>query len=243
MTLREQTEKHASAFLDVMKDIKKLFPEDFEYIEDSIPYTEPFEEDWKNYRFRSSVFRLAHIEVYTDGRYSVLHVTCFPQTNIPAPIFGFDLVGIDRLNKYTASFFDLSPTTNISDQETDLFPSMGLYPYRSVESFGKTRVIPEWGDIFSQYFVCIEPEMEYIVDIVGMASACFRHLIYALYYSNKYNHDLIDRNEQRLNEIMDNQRRYCEMQSQNKKTFSVLKSKVGKENASLYMKEVLFPKP
>jgi hypothetical protein len=139
---------------------------------------------------------------------------------LDAPIFGFDLVGINRPNKFTAAFLDLSGNANQSYFNPD------------GDFFGEPHRIPNWGDIFSPSFVCIIPDMNKIKSLLSYALGVFLSYfqILAHYKPVKDSSDIVDRQNQ-----------YCEVQSQNPKTFGVLKSKIGENDARWFMQNILFP--
>lgn len=176
---------------------------------------------WINQRYTTAYTRYMHIEQYVDDKYSVLHVTSFPQVCYDAPIFGFDLVGVNRMNKFTAAFLDLSGNKNQSYFDT-----------ADCRGFGDPHRIPNWGDIFSPYFVCLIPDMDQIEKLLEYALEVF---------SDHWNHLLTLPKVNDTAEIVRRQNRYCEVQSQNPKTFSVLKAKIGEEEARWFMQNILFP--
>ena len=61
---------------------------------------------WTNHRYISDLFRIAHIERFSDKNLDVLHFTCFPNVDSPEPIFGFDTITTDK--KPLAFFLDWS---------------------------------------------------------------------------------------------------------------------------------------
>jgi hypothetical protein len=199
----------------------EFFSDDRQPINDAIQCTEN-EPQWINRRYTTNRSRYTHIEQYVDSKYSVLHVTSFPRTCYDAPIFGFDLVGVNRAEKFTAAFLDLSGEANQS------------YFNSSVCTFGKPHRIPNWGDIFSPSFVCIVPDMDQVILLLNYALKIFSDYWNMLLACNPVS------DEQR---IADRQTRYCSVQSQNPKTFSVLKAKIGEDNARQFMENILFPWP
>ena len=49
---------------------------------------------WQNTRWFSSEFRMAHVERFTQPKFSVLHMVIFPHITDPSPIFGLSLIHI-----------------------------------------------------------------------------------------------------------------------------------------------------
>ena len=47
---------------------------------------------WENYRYTSPTFRLAHIEIFNQANFLVVHCCVFPHVENTAPIFGLDVV-------------------------------------------------------------------------------------------------------------------------------------------------------
>ena len=47
---------------------------------------------WENHRWTSPQFRMAHVEIFNQDRFMVVHCCVFPHVTDPAPIFGLPLV-------------------------------------------------------------------------------------------------------------------------------------------------------
>jgi len=178
---------------------------------------------WDNFRYESYHYRLAHVERYTQDGLVVLHITCFPHHNCVLPIFGLDIVGNTKQNKVMAAFLDCSPTL----LETDWQHS----------TWTQTHRVPDWGDIFSQDFIAIRPTEEEVERFCTLGYTVFCSHIHQLQQPTYYTKDAT-----KINYIVDKQNTYCEKQSQNKRTFGVLKHKLGEERAKYFMKHILFPK-
>jgi len=187
-----------------------------EIVEATQIYTEDF--GWENIRYVSELFRMAHIERYTDNNLEVLHFTCFPTIDKPDPIFGFDIITTDK--KPLAAFLDHSPV--LYDLEIDY----------GVE-FSSPYKLPEWATkIFSKYALAIVPSDDELEHFCSIAIDSF------IRYINILEIGKIDD----IEKIKERQNFYCENQQKNERTFNVLKAKLGEEKAKYFMSEILFPK-
>lgn len=174
---------------------------------------------WDNRRFISGIFRIAHIERYSDNNLEVLHFTCFPSNLNPEPIFGFDI--ITTPNKCLAAFLDWSP---VISNETYVSPYDFKTPYN----------LPEWAkQIFSKDAIAIVPNDEEFEIIANIAIRCFEEYIDLLSGAENFPNLAI--------KIKDAQNRYCLNQQKNERTYNVLKSKLGEDRAKQFMTSILFP--
>ncbi len=173
---------------------------------------------WVNKRYISDIFRIAHIERYSDNNLEVLHFTCFPNIDCGEPIFGFDIITVEK--KCLACFIDLSPI--ITER-----------PLQIEKKFEKSYPLPDWAkEIFSESVLAVIPnddEFEWICENVINIFESYIDLLY-------------NKSEDLVTQIVDNQNRYCEHQQKNERTLNVLKSKLGEENAKMFMSDILFPK-
>lgn len=182
----------------------------------SIP-TEDF--GWVNHRWESKQFRLAHVERYSDDKIEVLHVTTFPHYWSPEPIFGFDVICTD--NKVVGAYMDLSPV-------------MKSYPFDDGMTFKERKPLPEWATVFSDRFILLKP----INDHEFMRFTEWALDKYA-WYVNILKEGW---SAESIHLAIRKQNRYCEVQANNPRTFSVLKSKIGEQRAKYFMENILFPK-
>lgn len=174
---------------------------------------------WDNRRFISDIFRIAHIERYSDNNLEVLHFTCFPSNLNTEPIFGFDI--ITTPNKCLAAFLDWSPV--ISDNT-----------YVSPYEFKTLYNLPEWAkQIFSKDAIAIVPDDKEFEIIANIAIRCFEDYIQLLSNAEQFPH--------LVNDIKNSQNRYCENQQKNERTYNVLKAKLGEDKAKEFMTSILFP--
>lgn len=175
---------------------------------------------WENNRYISDYFRIAHIERYSDKNLEVLHFTCFPNSDCPDPIFGFDIITTEK--KCLASFLDWSPVIN------DV-------TYKSIYNFKTNYKLPDWAnEIFSKDFIAIVPDDDEFLIILDMLIDSLSKYLFLLYKNN------IDLKNTKL--IIERHNHYCEIQQKNERTYNVLKSKLGEEKAKYFMSEILFPK-
>lgn len=182
---------------------------------DAAPIPTP-EYGWENHRYSSPRYRLAHVEIFNQDRFMVVHTCVFPHANDPAPIFGFDVIAGE--NKVTGVFLDLSPTVEDPGRFHDL-------------EFSKPRERPDWGDIFSSNWIACRPNEDEMLLIASEAKRLLKH-----YLSNVVGKDSGD-----IDTIRSGQNRYCHQQRQNEHTFKALKNLIGEQCAREFMDEILFP--
>ena len=94
---------------------------------------------WPNHVWTAEHFRRAHLDV-VDAREThklyMLHLTVFPNTNDPSPVFGFDVIA--GPTKVTGLFHDYSPIAG----GTALDRWFGLRVGKT--AWSKQRELPEW---------------------------------------------------------------------------------------------------
>jgi len=173
---------------------------------------------WHNKRFKSDIFRMAHVERYSDDKIEVLHVTTFPHQWSPEPIFGFDVICTE--GKVVGVYMDLSPGLNDIPYTEPSVP------------FEERKPIPEWATVFSDRFLCVKPKD--ITEFVRLVN-------WTVEVYEKYLFCLDRRTEGPIEDIIEKQNTYCRVQSSNPRTYSVLKAKIGEERAKYFMTNILFP--
>jgi hypothetical protein len=172
---------------------------------------------WYNARFQSELFRLAHVERYSDSKIEVLHVTTFPHQWSPEPIFGFDVICTD--NKVVGAYMDLSP-------------GLITYPFDDGMAFEERKPLPDWATVFSERFILLKPNSdEEFIRFVDWTYNTYRWYLTQLAQK-------ITGNEANIIRIQNN---YCQVQASNPRTYSVLKSKIGESRAKYFMEHILFP--
>jgi hypothetical protein len=172
---------------------------------------------WYNSRYTSDIFRMAHVERYSDDKIEVLHVTTFPHHWSPEPIFGFDVICTD--GKVVGVYMDLSP-------------GITEYPFDEGMIFEERKPLPEWATVFSDRFILLKPK-----DDIEFG----RFVSWTLHTYKWYLAQLHKKIVGNPEEIIPIQNNYCKVQSSNPRTYSVLKSKLGEERAKYFMTNILFP--
>jgi hypothetical protein len=192
-------------------------------IVEKAPNCQPLETEdygWDNFRYESKLFRMAHVERYSDGKIEVLHFTTFPHKDSPEPIFGFDVISTEKT--ITGAYMDLSPI--IKD-----------YPFDSGIDFQERKKIPDWATVFSDKFIMLKPisDEEFI-----------RFCDWVIDKYDWYLNSLLwlERKTEEMDVVVDKQNTYCQIQATNPRTYSALKAKVGEEKARYFMENILFPK-
>ena len=169
---------------------------------------------WENHRWHGYDFRLAHVQIFNQDRFAVVHCCVFPHATDPAPIFGFDVIAGE--SKITGVFMDLSPTSGSS------------YPFTNI-NVGWTRDRPEWGDIFSPHWLACRPTYEEMVSIGDEAVRVLSQYLTTL--GQIGNRD----------DIISGQNRYCQQQQRNEHTRRALINLIGEVRTNKFMEEILFP--
>lgn len=179
---------------------------------------------WKNKRYISDSFRVAHIERYSERTLEVLHFTCFPNVTCPHPIFGFDVISTDK--KPLAAFLDWSPVAD--DVKLNL-----SFTFKDID-----YPLPDWAkSIFSDRALAIVPRGTFDMEI--LRGVVFDSLKDYLNLLTKYSNKLDNAS---LAIIAEKQNFYCEQQLKNERTYNVLKAKLGADGAKNFMETILFPK-
>jgi phycocyanobilin:ferredoxin oxidoreductase len=204
-----------------------------EYNEEGLDAFNQPDNGWINRTWHNKSVRRAHIDVVdardTKGLW-MMHVTCMPQLNNDAPIFGFDVIA--GKNKMTGAFLDFSASANPDH------PMMQGYA-ESVQEFipKKKRELPEWArNIFSDHMLAagnVNTEEE-AVSIIELALANLKAYFEEVgQFNGDGNIDLVTAA----------QNYYAENQQQNPHTPRTMKSLGLDENSvDLFCRDMLFPK-
>ena len=183
----------------------------------------------ENQFHKAKGFRKLHIEIAQfSGNLNILHCVFFPDPLYDLPIFGLDLIKVNKM--VTAAIVDLSPVStsekNNYEEQLRKVPKGG---------FTKIRKIPEWGTIFSEnvLFASLNNENEenLFFELVD------QYLTILVELSKNIMPDPI---QERIDERIDYQKRYCIQQLKNDKTSSVLQKYFNKDWVEKYLKEILF---
>ena len=174
-------------------------------------------------------FRKLHIEVAEfSRRLKILHCVFFPDPKYDIPIFGIDLVKTHEL--VSAAIVDLSPSSKNQNIKYDKFLST-----IDTSIFKSKRVLPQWGDIFSEnvFFASLKNESEknYFCKVVDHYLSILIKLSKSV--SPDYDQAIIE-------ERIKYQKNYCIQQMKNEKTSLVLLKYFDKKWVDNYIKKILF---
>ena len=179
--------------------------------------------------YSSLRFRRAHVSI-VDARETknlwLLHVTIFPHTNDPSPIYGFDIIA--GPNKVSGAFHDFSES---GDSENFMYK---WFQEQTADlDWNKPRELPLWAkQIFSPGMIAIGAvgleELEKFVD-VGLKNLD--------YYLNN-----VGIEQQSMFDYHMAQNKYCRYQKENPQTPKVLVA-IGfdKQQADNFVQNNLFP--
>jgi hypothetical protein len=190
-------------------------------------YDEGHSYPWENHLWRSKAFRRAHLDIIDareTSRLYMMHLTVFPHTNDPAPIFGFDLIA--GPTKVTGAFHDLSPVAGGTNLDT------WFQARAAQQQWSKERKLPEWAQqIFSPGMVAAgniqDPE-----ELARLIDFVLSNLLYYL--------DAIGRLG--TNDYTAQQNHYCHWQKQNPHTPRVMSALGFKaEVVHEFIQNCLFP--
>ena len=170
---------------------------------------------WENHRWTSPQFCMAHVEIFNQDRFMVVHCCVFPHVTDPAPIFGFDAIAGE--SKVTGLFFDLSPTVSKTA------------PFCNIQGL-VNRDRPEWGNIFSENWIACRPTPDQLEEI---GTDAIRVL-------GEYLPSLAQDHSEPVT-VAAAQDRYCLQQRKNEHTRRAVKNLLGDELAEEFMTTVLFP--
>lgn len=199
--------------IDLIEGVARKLLRVIEHQHGVVPIATP-DYGWENHRFRSPRFRMAHVEIFNQDRFCVVHCCVFPHINDPSPIYGFDVIAGE--SKITGVFMDLSPVVS------------PVNPFLEI-SINRARERPEWGDIFSPHWLACRPTAEEMAVIGDEAVRLLVHYLPSL--GNLGNRD----------EVVAGQNRYCLQQRRNDHTRKALINLLGIERAEEFMNDILFP--
>ena len=174
-------------------------------------------------------FRKLHIEIAEfSKRLKILHCVFFPDPKYDIPIFGMDLVKVNEV--VSAAIVDLSPSSK--NQNTKYRKLLSTIDKSVFES---ERMIPEWGDIFSEnvFFASLKNESE----VNAFCKIVDHYLSTLIKLSKSISPDL---DQEIIEERKNYQKSYCVQQMKNEKTSLVLLKYFDKKWVDEYIKKVLF---
>jgi hypothetical protein len=179
--------------------------------------------------FTSLKYRRAHISI-VDARQTkniyLLHVTVFPHSNDPSPIFGFDIVC--GPNKVSGAFHDFSAAGETNHPMIAWFADQTRFL-----TWNKPRELPDWAkQIFSSSMVAIGAVgLKELEDFINLG---LKTLDYYL--------ENVGLTQQSLSDYHMAQNRYCRYQKQNPRTPASLQA-LGftEKEARDFVEQTLFP--
>ena len=180
--------------------------------------------------YEAKGFRKIHLEVALLGSsFQILHCVFFPDPCFELPIFGVDMVFSS--NNISAAIVDMSPVGKTIPPV--LRSKMELL---SVPNFKETRILPDWGYIFSPYVCFIRPvdshEEKSFLSLVDQYLSILLSLVVIVRTDEMNSLDTISRFEY--------QKRYCSNQKRNDKTRVVLSKFFGSSWTDEYIENILF---
>ncbi len=205
-------------------------PEDLGYVEGRL---EGEKLTIENQVYQAPQFRKMHLELAKIGNsLDILHCVMFPRSNYPLPMFGTDLVG--GRGQISAAVVDLSPVTDGRTLSREYRQSLGAL---RAPNFAQPRVLPPWGDIFSEFCVFVRPmdlpeENQFLVRVQQYLEIHCQQALSTRPVTGE-----------RKAQIIAGQQYYCRKQQKNDKTRRVLEKAFGNQWAERYMTTVLFDLP
>ncbi|NJP10880.1 MAG: phycocyanobilin:ferredoxin oxidoreductase [Leptolyngbyaceae cyanobacterium RU_5_1] len=186
----------------------------------------------ENHCYQTPQFRKLHLELAQMGNtLDILHCVMFPKPEYALPIFGTDLVG-GRGGGISAAIADLSPISTDRLLPEEYFVALSAL---SNPQFSQPRVLPEWGDIFSEFCLFIRPVNPDEEDAFLKRVREFLTLHCQIAISKS---PLVSQRD--VFSVLEGQRYYCTKQQQNDKTRRVLEKSFGAEWTDRYMTTMLF---
>lgn len=206
-------------------------------ISDDLGYVEGNLEEEKliieNRCYQTTQFRKLHLELAQVGnRLDILHCVMFPRCSYNLPIFGVDLIASQA--GIGAAIVDLSPVNRDRTLTPAYTNALANLPQIS---FSRPRTLPNWGDIFSEFCLFIQPQNT--LEEKLFLKRVLQYL--AIHCSTASTTSLADKIQQ--TQIISAQRYYCARQQQNDKTRRVLEKYMGKAWTDLYVTQMLFDCP
>ena len=180
--------------------------------------------------YEAKGFRKIHLEVAKLGSsFQILHCVFFPDPCYELPIFGVDLVFSS--NNISAAIVDLSP---VGKKIPHLMISQ--MELLNVPKFKETRMLPDWGYIFSPYVCFIRPvdscEEKSFLSLIDQYLSILLSLLVISRIDEVDSLDTISRFEY--------QKRYCSNQKLNDKTRIILSKFFGSSWTDEYIENILF---
>ena len=206
-------------------------PENLGYVEGDLASEKLIIE---NRCYQTTQFRKLHLELAKVGeRLDILHCVMYPRANYDLPIFGVDLVG--GKGGIGAAIVDLSPVN--SDRLLTPVYAKALANLAPID-FSQPRQLPEWGKIFSEFCLFIQPKD-------SQEEKLFLHRVqqYLAIHCQTASATSPVSSQFLQAQILSGQRYYCAQQQKNDKTRRVLEKSLGQAWTDRYMTQMLFDCP
>ena len=202
-------------------------PEDLGYVEGRMEGERLIIE---NRCYQTPQLRKLHLELAKVGQgLDILHCVMFPDPTYGLPLFGCDIVAGNA--GISAAVADLSPTQ--ANRQLPQSYQVALDSLKPIH-FSQERQAPDWGEIFSSYFIFIRPNDETEAAQFVERVDDYLHIHGENILAAK---PLTPEQQQ---EYRQGQIYYCQQQQKNDKTRRVLIKAFGEAWAERYMTEVLF---
>lgn len=185
---------------------------------------------WKNFLFIKGSLHYGHLEAFRSEKIEVLHANFYAHPLINAPDLGFDVIWLN--GSCTGYFFDYSNNKIALLDEH-------LERIQKRTSHIPNRPLPDWASTFSKHALLKRPETEdqvlesfvYTVPALGSWGSHVNTEYQRLLDSDVYSRTRIS--ERNL---------YIESLKKNPKTSAALTSLIGKQDAELFMDNILYRK-
>lgn len=202
-------------------------PADLGYIEGSLEGEKLL---IQNTCYQTFQFRKLHLEIAKVGKnLNILHCVMFPHFCYNLPIFGVDIVAVK--GNITAAIVDLSPVSAARSLPTPYTQALAELP---TTEFAHPRLLPDWGDIFSDACVFVRPEPQeeglFLNKVTQYLSLHCRLACEASVVEDKTLQAA----------ILAGQRNYCAQQQKNDKTRRILERAFDAQWAQRYLETMLF---
>lgn len=183
---------------------------------------------WKNFLFIKASLHYGHLEAFQSEKIEVLHANFYAHPLINAPDLGFDVIWLN--GNCTGYFFDFSNNkVALLDEH--------LQRVQERTSHIPNRPLPEWATTFSKHAVLKRPETEdqlleaFVYTVPAFGS-------WGSHVNTEYQR-LLDSDADSRTRIA-NRNTYINSLKQNPKTPAALASLIGKEDAQLFMDNILY---
>ena len=183
---------------------------------------------WKNFLFIRGSLHYGHLEAFRSEKIEVLHANFYAHPLIDAPDLGFDVIWLN--GTCTGYFFDFS-NNNI--------PLLGEHLERLNQRLShiQDRPRPEWADTFSKNAILKRPETDdHVVEAFVYTVPAFNS--WANHVRGEY-YNLLSLYPTSHSRI-ENRNKYINSLKRNPKTAAALTSLIGKEDAELFMNNILY---